>query len=197
MSGGLRLPTRRADWRLVGRTVRLVLGMPGYAVLALFLALTALSLFVFSRQLSLLRFVLSSGLPLEARVTILSNQYPFLGPGYEATTGVAVLVVAGLTGVNLAVVTYHVREHGLSRGSGTSAVGVFLGLLGAGCAACGTAILAGLLSLVGAAGLVTALPLEGLELSGLAVVVLLLSLYWLAEGLRGGEIRGCPVDVCR
>jgi hypothetical protein len=93
-------------------------------------------------------------------------------------------------------VAYHVREHGLSaEGSGGSAIGVFLGLLGAGCAACGSAILVGVLSLVGAAGLATALPLEGLEFSGLAVVALLLSTYWLADGMRGGEIRGCPVDL--
>ncbi|MHB9285479.1 hypothetical protein ACKVMT_00385 [Halobacteriales archaeon Cl-PHB] len=195
MTTRLRLPVRRADWRLVGRTVRLVLGIPGYAALALVLALGALSLFVFSQNVPLLRFVLTGGLPLDARVTILVEQYPFVGTSYGVVTGLALLVVAGLSGVNLAVVTYHVREHGLSTESGGSAVGVFLGLLGAGCAACGTALLAGLLSLVGAAGLVTLLPFEGLELSGLAVVVLLLSLYWLAVGLRGGQIRGCPVDV--
>jgi len=25
--------------------------------------------------------------------------------------------------------------------------------------------------------------------------VLTLSIYWLAEGMRGGEINGCPVDI--
>jgi hypothetical protein len=27
------------------------------------------------------------------------------------------------------------------------------------------------------------------------VVVLILSLYWLADGMRGGTVAGCPVDV--
>jgi hypothetical protein len=53
------------------------------------------------------------------------------------------------------------------------------------------------LSLFGASGLVLLLPLGGLELSILAVVALLLSTYWLADGMRGGEIRGCPVDLSR
>ena len=43
-----RLPTRRSDWRLMGRTARLVLGGPGYALLALVVALAGLSLFVLS-----------------------------------------------------------------------------------------------------------------------------------------------------
>lgn len=63
----------------------------------------------------------------------------------------------------------------------------------AGCAACGSAVLAGLLSLFGVAGAGTLLPLDGLEFSLLALVALVLSIYWVAEGMRGGEIRGCPV----
>ena len=94
------------------------------------------------------------------------------------------------------MVAYHVREHGLSaRGGGGSAAGVVLGALGAGCAACGSAVLAGVLSLVGASGLALFLPLDGAEFAVLASVALLLSMYWLAEGMRGGVIGGCPVDV--
>jgi hypothetical protein len=26
-------------------------------------------------------------------------------------------------------------------------------------------------------------------------VAVLLSIFWLADGMRGGEIRGCPVDL--
>lgn len=28
---------------------------------------------------------------------------------------------------------------------------------------------------------------------GLALVTLVLSIYWVGDGMRGGEIRGCPV----
>jgi hypothetical protein len=110
-------------------------------------------------------------------------------------TGGALLVVSVLTGVNLAMVAYHVREHGLSPGgSGGSLAGVVLGALGAGCAACGSAVLAGVLSLVGASGLALLLPLDGVEFALFAAVALLLSMYWLADGMRGGMIGGCPVE---
>lgn len=191
----VRLPTTPGDWRLVGRTLRLVLGIPAYAALAAVLAVAALSVFSFAQNPGFVALALSGSLPLADRFTVLAELYPFVGTSYGLLDGLAVVAVAGLTGVNLALVAYHVREHGLSRrGSGGSAVGVFLGVLGAGCAACGSALLAGLLSLVGAAGLVTALPLEGFEITLLAAGALVLSLYWLAEGMRGGEVRGCPVD---
>jgi hypothetical protein len=174
----------------------LVLGIPAYAALAAVLAGLALSVFSLSQNLSVVAFALSGTVSAGVAVSILLDQFPLLGPRYGLLTGWALVVIAGLTGVNLALVAYHVRVHGLSaEGSGGSAVGVFLGLLGAGCAACGSAILVGVLSLVGAAGLATVLPLDGLEFSVLAVVALLLSMYWLADGMRGGEIRGCPVDL--
>lgn len=192
----VRLPTRRRDWRLVGRTVRLVLGIPAYALLAVLLAVLALAVFSLSQNLSVVSFLLSGTIPIGDALGALLDQFPLLGPRYDLLTGSTLVLIAAMVGVNLALVTYHVRDHGLSaEGSGGSAVGVFLGLLGAGCAACGSAILVGVLSLVGAAGLATALPLDGLEFSGLAVVALLLSTYWLADGMRGGHIRGCPVDV--
>lgn len=190
-----RLPTQRRDWRLLARTVWLVLTIPAYAALALVVALGTLSVFVVSQNLPLASFALTGPLPLDARLTILLELYPFVGTVYGPLTGLALLAVATLTGVNVALVAYHVREHGLAvERSGGSAVGVVLGVLGAGCAACGSAILAGVLSLVGATSLLTLLPLEGLEFSLLAAVVLVLSTYWLADGMRGGEIRGCPVD---
>ncbi len=39
------------------------------------------------------------------------------------------------------------------------------------------------------------LPLDGLEFAFLALVVITLSLHWLADGMRGGMVNGCPVDL--
>jgi hypothetical protein len=130
------------------------------------------------------------------RAVILWELYPFVGTTYadRPVAAVALVVVAGLIGVNLAMTAYHVVEHDLTAAGGGSLAGVVLGTLGAGCAACGSAVLVGLLSLVGASGTVL-LPFDGLEFTALAVVALLLSSYWLADGMRGGEINGCPVDI--
>ena len=193
----VRLPTRADDWRLVGRTIRLVLGIPAYAAFALVAGLVGLSVFVVTQNLTLVGDVVVGGsLPLSNRLAVLAGLYPFLGTSFSVEAGFATLVVAALLGIDLALVAYHVREHGLSLESGGgSAVGAFLGVLGAGCAACGPAVLLAILSLVGATGVLTLLPFEGLELTAAAAIALVLSIFWIADGMRGGMIRGCPVDL--
>jgi hypothetical protein len=191
------LPTRLEDWKLMGRTVRLVISIPTYAALSLVYGVVGLSAFVLSRNLTLFgRVVLFGDLPLADRLAVLLELYPVFGTAYTRVQTVVLVLTAALIGVELAVATYHFREHDLSVGQGSgSLAGVVLGTLGAGCAACGSAVLAGVLSLFGASGVLLALPLDGLEFAVLAVVVLILSLYWLADGMRGGTVAGCPVDV--
>jgi hypothetical protein len=186
------VPIRAADWRLMGRTARLVLGGPRYALVAVVAAAVALTGFVLSQNLRFAGDVIAGPVPASALLEL----YPFVGTSYGPVTGSVLILVAAFVGVDIALVAYHVREHRLSaeRGGG-SLIGVVLGTLGAGCAACGSAILAGLLSLFGAAGLVTLLPLDGLEFTLLALVALVLSIHWLADGMRGGEIRGCPIEL--
>jgi hypothetical protein len=194
-SRSVRLPTRTRDWRLMARTVRLVVTIPVYTVLALVAALVGLTLFVLSQNLPLAGFLLSGSLSLESRLVILVEQYPFIGTNYSTLQGVLLVVTAVLIGINAAMVVYHLREHALSAAQGTTSVaGVLLGTLGAGCAACGSAVLAGVLSLFGVTASLTVLPFEGLEFAALALVALVLSVFWLARGMRGGEINGCPVE---
>ena len=193
----LRFPTRSSDWRLAARTARLVLSIPGYALVAVFAGFAGLSLFVLTQNLPVVTDVVVGGsLPLDARIAVLVGLYPVVGSVFGVASSVLLVVVAALVGIDIAMLTYHVREHGLSiREGGSGTVGVILGTLGAGCAACGSAVLVGVLSLVGVTGAATLLPLDGLEFALLALVSLLLSVFWIADGMRGGEINGCPVDL--
>ena len=190
------LPSSADDWRLMARTVRLVLGKPGYALTAAVAAVAGLTMFVYSLNVGLVnQLVLGGSLPLDSRVTILVNLYPGVSEtAYTPPEAAVLLLVAAGIGANVALVAYHFRENASLRGGSGSAAGVLLGTLGAGCAACGSTLLAGILSLFGAAGVLTLLPLHGLEFALASLVVLVFSLYWLADGMRGGRVRGCPVD---
>lgn len=193
------LPTRRRDWGLMGRTVRLVLSIPWYAVLTLVYGLLVLSVFVFARNLTILhQIILFGDIPVTARLQVLASMYPGLGTAYTAPQVFLLVTTAALIGINLTLVTYHFLEHRVSLRGGSGGVGgVVLGTLGAGCASCGSVLLVGVLSMFGASGLLAALPLDGLEFALVALILLVLSIYWTAEGLRGGRIRGCPVDTGR
>lgn len=192
-----RLPTRAGDWRLMGRTAHLVLRGPPYAVLAVVATAAALTLFVTSLQVPIVTdLVVGGSLPLDRRVAVLLELYPFVGSFFGPLQGVLLVAVSVLAGVDVSMATYHFREHGVSvQEGGASAAGILLGTLGAGCAACGSAVLLGLLSLFGVSTSLLFLPLDGLEFAVGGVAVLLLSIYWLADGMRGGEVNGCPVDV--
>ncbi|WP_158059699.1 hypothetical protein [Halorussus halophilus] len=194
---GIRLPTSTDDLRLIARTVRLVVTIPAYAALTLFASAVGLSVFVLSQNVNLVRnVVLNGALPLDARLTVLVNLYPFVGTAFRPMTEVLLVAAGLLTGVNLAMLTYHLKRERVSVKSGSGSIfGMVLGTLGAGCAACGSALIAGVFSLFGAAGALTMLPLEGAEFTILALLMLVFSIYWLADGMRGGEIAGCPVDI--
>jgi len=181
----------------MGRTARLVVTVPTYAAVTAVAAAVALTAFVVSLNVPLVaNLVVGGSLSLLSRLAILAELYPFIGTSFGPLQGFLLLAVAGLTGVDIAMATYHFREHGLDlQQGGAGAAGVVLGTLGAGCAACGSAVLLGLLSLVGVSTTLLFLPLDGLEFALGAVVVLTLSIYWLADGMRGGEINGCPVDI--
>ena len=192
----MRFPTRQRDWHLMGRTIYLVLRVPAYLVLAVLASLASLALFSIPQNWALFLDVVVGGqLPLDSRAMLLLELLPFVGTSFTVAQGLVLVLAAVLAGLNIALATYHFREHRVSLSAGSGSIGgLVLGTLGAGCAACGTAVLAGLLSLVGAAGVLTILPLEGLEIAFLAVVFIGLSIWWLADGMRGGEIAGCPVD---
>lgn len=191
------LPTRIDDWRLMAHTARLVVTIPTYALLGILSTVVALSLFVLSQNITLVMDLIVGGsLPLDSRLVILTELYPFVGTDYTLATGSLLVATALLIGVNVAMAIYHFRENGVGvESGGGSLLAVVLGTLGAGCAACGSAVLVALLSVFGVTASLTFLPLEGLEFALLALVVVALSIYWLADGMRGGFVNGCPVDL--
>ncbi|WP_255169623.1 hypothetical protein [Natrononativus amylolyticus] len=190
-------PTRRDDVRLVGWTLRRVFSGPLYAAIAILAAFSSLLVIVVAQNLALVRdLVIFGPLPLENRLEILLYLFPFVGTGIEPTAGVGMVATSALVGVNVAILAYHVNEHGLSLAHGSGSVtGVVLGTMGAGCAACGAAVASAILGLVGAGGLIALLPFGGLEFVLAAVVFVPLSTFWLVKGIHYGEAEACPIEL--
>ena len=78
-----------------------------------------------------------------------------------------------------------------------SLVGAMPGALGAGCAACGSALPAGALSPFDASATLLVLPLDGPEFALLVPVTPLPSIHRVADGTHGGRVAGRPVDPRR
>lgn len=185
------LPTTRADWRLLGRTTRLVLASPPYLLVAIAVGLLTTVTTSLSRYPRFVReSVVLGDLPLAVRLELVLATLPGAGPGLEIGRAVLTAAIAVLTGGAVAVLAYYVFEHEGSEGSDRRTdAAVVLGSLAAVTAAFGPAALAGAFVVAGV-GELALLPYEGLEASTLAVMALVISTYWLAAGLRSDEIRG-------
>jgi hypothetical protein len=86
--------------------------------------------------------------------------------------------------MDIAMIIYFFKRKriGLPKGTAAaSASGVASGVVGIGCAACGTFILSTLLSFIGASGAIALLPLKGEEFGLLSVILLAISVFLIAR----------------
>lgn len=191
------LPTKKEDFYLIFVTIRLVLSIPKYLFLSLIIAFLSLTIFTVSQNLDFFfNSILGGFLPLENRLILFLELFPLIGAFYNISTGILLILLSVFIGINISLVVYHIFEHEFSASSGSvSLLGIVFGFLGAGCAACGSVLLLGILSLFGATSLILLLPFHGIEVSFIAFIALFLSTYWIADGMREGEIAGCPIDI--
>lgn len=91
------------------------------------------------------------------------------------------LTIAALSALNFTMLTYYLRRRlSMQKSLGTGFLGMLAGLIGIGCASCGSIILSSVLGLGIAANFLRALPLNGLEFGLLGVFLLILSIYLVA-----------------
>ena len=93
------------------------------------------------------------------------------------------VAVAGLAGVNIALIVYKIKgTTGINiKKSGSSTVaGSAFATFTPGCPACTTPLAV----VLGAVGGLTVFPLQGLELKLISVAALIFSMYWISRGLQ-------------
>lgn len=182
---------------LVLRTVRQVFRRPQYVALA---SSAALIVFVFSAWLPNIRLVFdivrSPLIPIQEKVIIPLQLLGAIQTNFSAWSASYTLAIALLFGMNVALFVYYIKRRKAffqQSGLATSFGGLVSGILGIGCAACGTLVLAPLLSLVGAGALITLLPFGGQEFGILGVGVLGFSVFLTAKKIQDPLV--CKIDV--
>lgn len=90
--------------------------------------------------------------------------------------------IAALVGINVSLITYLLRNGGIIwTGSSAGVAGIFSGILGIGCAACGSLVLMAILGTTLGASIIAVLPLKGGEFGILGVILLGTATYLLAQ----------------
>lgn len=101
-----------------------------------------------------------------------------LKTNFTILSAVTTVLTALLFGVNISIVAYYVRKKKIileKSGVATSTFGLIIGVLGIGCASCGSL----LVSLLGLGGALVFLPFGGQEFGVIGVLLLLFSAYTL------------------
>jgi len=144
----------------------------------------AFSVFAIAMWLPNLGFIkdlmFSSDYSFGSKFSIIFSMLGSFKTNLSLNSSIATFAMAALFGINIPMIVYYIKNKRskFSGKSGAATAGGFLaGILGVGCAACGTFVLGPLLSLLGLSGLIAALPLHGVEFGYLSILLLIYSIY--------------------
>jgi len=172
-----------------------VFAYPSYIALASALATLAFLLAVWFPNLGLIVTVFSdSNAPLAARLGIALSLLGGIGTNFSLLSAGYTIAIAVLFGLTTAMIAYLVKQRRIAAAGQNIAVGsgaIVSGVLGIGCAACGSLILGAGLPFLGATGALAVLPLKGEEFGILSVALLFVSLLLISRNIA--EPIACPL----
>jgi hypothetical protein len=172
-----------------------VFAYPSYIGLAGVLAILVFLLTVWFPNLGLMAQVFSgSNAPLAATLGIALSLLGGIGTNFSLLSAGYTIAIAVLFGLTTAMIVYLVKQRRIGAAGQSLAIGsgaVASGVLGIGCAACGSLIVGVVLPSLGAAGALAALPLNGEEFGILSVALLCVSLLLVSRNIA--ESIACPL----
>lgn len=153
-----------------------------YVLLCVFVAALAFALATWLPNLDLLSSIVTDpGVPFADKISLPIDLLGSITTNFTVLSASYTIAIALLTGINVALATYQIRRQRQSfsrTGAAASSFGLLSGIFGIGCAACNSLLLAPVLGIVGGAGIIPLLPLQGGEF-GIAGVLLLAAATYL------------------
>ncbi len=169
-----------SEIRTLGAALRTVFRHLSYDILAATCALFLFALMIYLPNLRLIMgFISNPNNPLTTKFDLLTGLLAGIQTNFTAFSATMVIAIALLFGIDLAMLTYQWRQNAgqtSQTGIATSLSGFVSGLLGIGCAACGSFLGTAIFASLGASGVVALLPLRGGEFGILGIVLLLFSI---------------------
>ena len=156
-------------------------------ILALCIAVVIFTFAIWLPNISLVvTIVTSDTLSWHEKLSFVWSLYGGISTNFSIVSATYTVVIALLTGVNLALLIYYVQKvkgsvRNMKDSSIASLGGIISGVFGVGCASCGTFIVASVLALFGAVGVLSILPFGGEEFGILGVLLLGYATYTIAK----------------
>lgn len=177
------IPTSRKDFQTISSTLKEVFFSDWkYIVLFSLVFLFTMLIFTFFQNLSFLYNVVIFG-NLEAinKLVIVLNMLPFLSGAISPLNSILILLISFIFSLNicLSIDFFRQSKSGVKEAS-ASLMGGVVGGLGIGCAACGSVLLASLLSFFGISS-IAFLPLDGASVSFFSLFLLIIGLHKISQ----------------
>ncbi|MDP1625301.1 MAG: hypothetical protein Q8L64_06095 [bacterium] len=157
-----------------------------YAITSIVIAITVFALATWLPNFRLLSLVLSDPLlSLGEKISLPVKLLASIGTNFTVLSATYTILIAIILGINASLALYLVRKRvralgGLSIGL----VGITTGVLGIGCAACGSILATTILGTIGGASILSILPLQGSEFGIFGVLLSLSSTYLLMKHIN-------------
>ena len=130
-------------------------------------------------------------LPFPTALRVTSALFVFMLQNMTPAALAFTVLTSLLIGINSALLVYYVRRFGglpqtrnVAGGAFGSALAFAIALFGFGCLSCGSVFVASLIAALGGAGLLAAVPYLGAGVGTLGVILLLLSVFYLARAIE-------------
>jgi hypothetical protein len=180
----------RNFFNLLGRIYR----HPAYSIAAVCIAAAVLVFAILLPNVSFLRHTVTADFftPIQ-KTRILVSSLGAINTNFTPLSRATTIVISILTSMNITMFVYYIRRRADSRlAGGTGILGTLAGLVGVGCASCGSVLLTSFFGLGATAGFIGFLPLRGAEFGLLGIALLLLSIHALVRKFSRSMI--CTVD---
>lgn len=173
---------------MVLQALQKVFRRPTYTLLALVISAIIFAFAVWFPNLSLIVKIMDHpGITFSQKLSLPASLLGSIVTNFTLLSAAYTILIAILFGINIAMIIYFLRrriDDVRQAGLGTGLVGITSGILGMGCAACGSFLLTSILSLFGASWVLSYLPLAGEEFGILGVILLTTSIYLTAKQIE-------------
>ena len=182
---------------MVFQALQKVFQKPMYILLALITSSVVFAFAVWLPNIPLIVKVMGHpGVPLSQKLDLPISLLGSIVTNFTLLSASYTIAIAILFGINVSMVVYFLRrrvDEVKQAGVATGLFGITSGVVGMGCAACGSFLLTIMLSLVGASGILAFLPLNGGEFGILGVILLGVSLYMTAKKIQNTAV--CKITI--
>ncbi len=167
-----------------------------YVLVALIVSAAVFAFAVWLPNLSLIVKIMGhTGITFSQKLSLPASLLGSIFTNFTVLSATYTVVIAILFGMNVAMMVYFLRrriDDVRQAGLGTGFLGITSGVLGMGCAACGSFLLTSVFSLFGTSWVLSYLPLAGGEFGILGVILLSVSLYLTAKKIQNPAV--CKIN---